>query len=131
MGSGKGRALVAAALPFRRIVGVEFSPELEELARANVERFMRKSAYGGSIESVCEDATAYDLPPEPLVLHFFNPFEEPVMRDVRTDPAPSKRDRVTSSSCSRGEFRPWSRTTPPSGPSRTPPAGLFWATPAT
>src|SRR4051794_21977627 len=35
-GSGKGRALLLAAeFPFRRAVGVEFSPELHEAALAN------------------------------------------------------------------------------------------------
>src|SRR6516225_8353137 len=39
IGCGKGRALmVASAFPFRRLVGVEISPELCEIARANTAR---------------------------------------------------------------------------------------------
>lgn len=37
LGAGKGRAmLLASELPFRRIVGVEFSPELCDVARRNL-----------------------------------------------------------------------------------------------
>lgn len=37
-GSGKGRALLcAAAFPFKRIVGVEWSPDLCAIARRNIE----------------------------------------------------------------------------------------------
>ena len=36
-GSGKGKVLMLAAdLPFKRIVGVEFSPPLERIARENI-----------------------------------------------------------------------------------------------
>ena len=38
LGSGKGRAVLLASLyPFRRLIGVEFSPELTEVARLNVQ----------------------------------------------------------------------------------------------
>lgn len=37
-GSGKGRALIMAAqYPFRRILGVEFSPQLSLIASQNIE----------------------------------------------------------------------------------------------
>ena len=39
LGSGKGRVLLLAAeLPFKEIIGVEFSPELHAIALANIER---------------------------------------------------------------------------------------------
>jgi hypothetical protein len=78
-GSGKGRTLlVAAEFPFKRIVGIEFSEELNACAMQNI------AATGASkdrdIEIVQSDASCYALPTEDLVLYFFNPFTEPVLR---------------------------------------------------
>ena len=40
VGSGKGRALLLASdYPFREIIGVELSPELERVARTNIARY--------------------------------------------------------------------------------------------
>ncbi len=40
VGSGKGRALLLASdYPFRKIIGVELSPELDRIARANIARY--------------------------------------------------------------------------------------------
>ncbi len=40
VGSGKGRALLLALdYPFREIIGVELSPELDRVARANIARY--------------------------------------------------------------------------------------------
>src|ERR1700760_2411871 len=45
IGSGKGRALLLATdYPFRKIVGIELSPELDRIARANVARFAEVAA---------------------------------------------------------------------------------------
>ncbi len=83
LGSGKGRAvLLAAALPFRRIVGVEFSPRLDAVARANLEHYTGERNCT-DIELVCMDAARYDFPEDsPLVLYLYNPFERPVMQQV-------------------------------------------------
>ena len=82
-GSGKGRAiLLASALSFRKIIGVEFSQELNSIAADNIARYggERKCA---DIELICMDAARYVVPEaEPLVLYFFNPFERPVMAQV-------------------------------------------------
>jgi hypothetical protein len=79
-GSGKGKALMlAAAYPFKRIVGVEFSEPLASVARTNV------AALGDGaerIETVVMDATRFEPPPEPLVAYFFNPFGLPVLKPV-------------------------------------------------
>jgi SAM-dependent methyltransferase len=83
VGSGKGRPLFAAALAdqgFRRLVGVEYVRELHEAAVANVGRF---GDHGSPIELELGDARAYEFPPEPLVVHFANPFGESVMQTVR------------------------------------------------
>jgi len=82
-GSGKGRALfLAAQYPFARIVGVEFSPQLHEVARANCQTCRGPIAIDNRIELYCMDATKYELPAQPAVLFFFNPFDESVMRPI-------------------------------------------------
>jgi SAM-dependent methyltransferase len=79
-GSGKGRALIlAAGYRFKRIVGVEFSRELDQIARRNVAILGEDSS---RIETVCMDATRYEVPLEPLVLYFYNPFAPNVMTQV-------------------------------------------------
>lgn len=84
-GSGKGRVLlVASEFPFKRIVGVEFSPELNQIARENLARFPRDRQRCSEIELVTVDAAEYELPAEPAVLYFYNPFAEPVLRRVLT-----------------------------------------------
>lgn len=82
LGAGKGRAVMLAALRgFRRSIGVEFSRELVNVARANVEVFQRRQATG-PIEIRCEDAAAYRLPDEPLVCYLYNPFDAGVLTKV-------------------------------------------------
>ena len=68
LGSGKGRALLLAAMyPFARIVGVEVQPELDAIARQNIERFDESGQQCRSIESVCADAREYEFPLTNLV----------------------------------------------------------------
>lgn len=72
IGCGKGRVLLLAAeYPFRRIIGVEFVPELCEIARRNL---------GDKAEVLCMDATAYQFPLEPLVIYLCNPFDGELMQ---------------------------------------------------
>ncbi len=79
-GSGKGRVLLlAAAYPFKRIIGVEFSESLDRIARTNIATL---GADAERVETVVMDATEFDPPPEPLVLYFFHPFRPPVLRKV-------------------------------------------------
>ncbi len=77
-GSGKGRILIlAAALPFRRVIGVEFSAQLHEIAQANV------AASGhAKIDLMLADATAWKVPPEATVLFFYNPFDGAILSKV-------------------------------------------------
>lgn len=83
MGSGKGRMLLLAAeLPFRRIVGVEFSSDLHILTQNNVKTYRNRKQACFQIEPVNVDATQYDFPPDPLLVYFFFPFGRPVMEPV-------------------------------------------------
>jgi predicted RNA methylase len=78
IGCGKGRAciLAAASRRYDRVVGVELSEELVEIARQNVARF------GGirPIELICEDATRYHIPTEQSLVFLNNPFDASLLR---------------------------------------------------
>jgi SAM-dependent methyltransferase len=83
MGSGKGRMLLLAAeLPFRRIIGVEFATDLDALARKNANTYRNKKQACFQIEPVNMDAAQFKFPPEPSFIYFFYPFEQEVMEPV-------------------------------------------------
>jgi hypothetical protein len=82
LGSGKGRVLLlAAAHDLRRIIGLEFLPELHRIAMANIAKFL-ETARDASIESFCLDARDFSFPHEPLVIYLFNPFPQDVFSAV-------------------------------------------------
>jgi SAM-dependent methyltransferase len=82
-GSGKGRALLMASeLPFNRVMGIEFSPELHALAKRNIQQYVSPTQRCKSIESVCMDFTEFQLPNEPCVLYFYDPCEDPMLAKV-------------------------------------------------
>jgi hypothetical protein len=79
LGSGKGRSLMLASdYPFRRIVGVEYLPELHRAAQLNIGRYSGEGQKCRQLESICQDARDFEFPNEPTVLYLFNPFPEPV-----------------------------------------------------
>jgi hypothetical protein len=83
LGCGKGRALLLASeYPFRRIVGVEFAPELVRAARENLLRFHNPRQVCRDLEVVQADAAAFPFPDDPLVLYLFNPFGPEVLAPV-------------------------------------------------
>jgi SAM-dependent methyltransferase len=82
-GCGKGRVLlVASQFPFKRIVGLEFVPQLAEIARRNVDRYRGLNRQCRDIQVITGDAAEFDLPQEPALLYFFSPFSTPVMNRV-------------------------------------------------
>lgn len=91
-GSGKGRALLLAArFPFRRIVGVEYCEQMNVIARRNLARVPESTRRCNHMEIIGGDAAAFPIPEGPLVLFFFNPFGEQVMRQVARNVAESFR----------------------------------------
>jgi hypothetical protein len=79
-GSGKGRVLLLASdLPFRRVIGIEFAPQLHLVAERNIERYPSRCRRA---EAVCDDAAAYEIPKEPCILFFANPFAAGVLRKI-------------------------------------------------
>jgi predicted RNA methylase len=83
LGSGKGRVwLVAAQCGFQRIIGVEFSPELCESTRQNVEIFRRRFGLTARIDIVMSDAAHYRIQPDQSIFFMYNPFDGVVMEQV-------------------------------------------------
>jgi len=75
VGVGKGRALLLAAeLPFRKVIGVEVSEELARVAQRNVARWSRAAKPKAKIRVVHEDAANFSWPRTPLLLYLYNPF---------------------------------------------------------
>jgi SAM-dependent methyltransferase len=78
LGCGKGRTLlVAAALGFRQVTGVEFARELVQIAARNIER-------AGAVQArvLHADAAEFEFPPGDTVLYLYNPFSAEVLRQV-------------------------------------------------
>lgn len=99
IGCGKGRAmLLAAELPFQRVVGVEFSPALCRVAEANLA--LKRSARPAMPPSEvhCQDATTWDPPAGALLVFLADPFGPAVLQPVieklvanlRADPRPCR-----------------------------------------
>jgi predicted RNA methylase len=81
VGAGMGRAvLLAAELPFRRVIGVELHPALIRIARQNL------ATWRGAGRALCparifmQDAVHFTFPPGHCVAFLFNPFGAVVMR---------------------------------------------------
>ena len=74
--------MMASDYPFRRIIGVELLPALNQVAQENLARYQNSSQKCFAIESVCADASSFPLPAAPLVLYMFNPFPELSLRRV-------------------------------------------------
>lgn len=83
LGSGKGSVLLRASeYPFRRIIGVEYSRSLVDIAKGNILRYRSPTQQCRHIECVCGDASDFVFPVEPTVLYLFNPFQGKVMDRV-------------------------------------------------
>lgn len=73
-GCGKGRALLqAASYPFKRVIGVELSPELADIARRNVLPSLPRLQCK-NVVVVTADVLSYEIPDDLTVAYFYNPF---------------------------------------------------------
>lgn len=82
IGSGKGRALVLAAeAGFKKVIGVEYAAELNDIAHTNIERVRDKFP---TTEFVLDegDALTYPMEEEIDVVYLFNPFDEEALRGL-------------------------------------------------
>lgn len=75
LGSGKGRVLyLAARSPFARVIGVEYSDALTQIARKNIDRNIGRLACK-DVRTITADAAAYPFEDEITFAFLFNPFE--------------------------------------------------------
>ncbi len=82
-GAGKGKCLlIASDYAFLKIVGVEYSQELVEIAQRNLRKYRSAVQKCRNLTVVKCDATEFELPADPSVYYFYNPFPDPVMRAV-------------------------------------------------
>ena len=72
---------MAAALPWKRIVGIEFSPQLADVARDNARRYTGPRACKDIVVETM-DATKYRFPDGVLVVFMYHPFDETIMAQV-------------------------------------------------
>ena len=73
-GSGLGRVVFQAArYPFRRVIGVELSEELNDVARKNIDR-NRSRLRCKDVTLVTGDVLDYQIPDDVTVAFFANPF---------------------------------------------------------
>ena len=73
-GCGKGRVVhQAARRPFRRVIGVEISPALAEIARANLAARSHQHRCR-DVEIVVSDATQFQVPDDLTIAYLYNPF---------------------------------------------------------
>jgi SAM-dependent methyltransferase len=85
-GAGLGRvAILAARLPFARVIGIEFDPALAARGQNNIKR-ARSSA-----EIICADATSFEIPNDTSTLYICNSFAGSILSAVL--------DRVQASYC--------------------------------
>lgn len=81
LGCGMGRAmLLAAAMPFRDVLGVELNPELAAMAQKNVQLWKAAGRARCGMRVLCGDATEFEFPDNPCVAFLFNPFGRTVLR---------------------------------------------------
>ena len=83
IGAGKGRVVVLAArfFPFKKVIGIELSSELSEVARLNVARNQRKLKCK-NVEILTQDALSYEYPEEISIVYLYVPFTGSVFRIV-------------------------------------------------
>ncbi len=83
LGCGKGRVmLVAAQYPFQRVVGVDISPALTDIAQRNLASFPPRSLRCERVEVRNADATTFDFPDTNVLLHLYHPFSGEVTAAV-------------------------------------------------
>ncbi len=83
LGAGKGRVLILAAqYGFQKVVGVEFSSALCEIARRNVAQCQKRRPWPGQVEILHLDVVDYPIQPDDGVFFLFHPFHGDVLARV-------------------------------------------------
>jgi predicted RNA methylase len=80
LGAGKGKVLLLAMeAGFKRVTGVELSPDLCRVALRNVERFKQKRQTHASVKVVQADVAHYEIWHDECIFFLYNPFGEEIM----------------------------------------------------
>lgn len=76
LGSGKGRVVLQAArhYPFKRVVGIELSSDLNAIAQVNV-GLARDRLRCREIELILGDAASATIPADVSIVYLYNPFK--------------------------------------------------------
>ena len=83
IGSGKGRVLLLALdFGFKKLVGVDYSAELCEIARQNLNVVRRRRGFTTPVEVHCCDAAEYEFHDDETVIYLYNPFDAVVLAKV-------------------------------------------------
>jgi hypothetical protein len=83
-GAGLGRVtILAAVLPYSRVIGVELNSDLVRRGNDNINRARPRLRCPTSL--MCADATTFEVPDDVAVLYFANPFAGRVLRGVLTN----------------------------------------------
>ena len=84
IGCGKGKVLLLASeLPFQQIIGIELSSQLIQVAEDNLRNYLSRTGKRNDIvQLACIDAAEFQIPHEPAICYFYNPFGAEVMRKV-------------------------------------------------
>lgn len=78
-GAGLGRVtILAAQLPFGRVIGVELDPDLVARGNENITRAKVRTP----AQIVCADATSFDVPADASTVFFCNPFTGSILFSV-------------------------------------------------
>jgi SAM-dependent methyltransferase len=87
VGCGKGRALILAAeYPFKKILGIEYSPELAQICREN----LIKLGLQDRCEVVIADAADFKFLEGNLLVFFYNPFDAILLERIFKNLAATK-----------------------------------------
>ena len=83
LGAGKGRImLLASNFPFQQVLGVEFIPELQEIATRNISVYQPPTRRCQDVQCILSDVRDFVFPPVPLVIFMWHPFVGPVFERV-------------------------------------------------
>jgi tRNA G46 methylase TrmB len=73
-GSGKGKMVfLAARYPFKRVIGIEISKPLHDIAQKNIQNTQKTFACK-NIDLINMDVLDYEIPDDLTIAYFFNPF---------------------------------------------------------
>ncbi len=83
IGCGKGRVLlVAAEYGFEKVKGIEFSPNLTEIANKNISKYKAQHNSNSFFDVINIDAADYKFSNIDNVFFLYNPFDEVILEKV-------------------------------------------------